>query len=247
MSAYLLALLMTIWEWVLAPPLHWLGSLSIEWQFELGALLVFAVFSITIIENLFIGRELSGEWWSERKRHREWFRIGSMEPREFHAVVTSLRRKAEKETRLSERLQGRGVSALMSQILQRAVWRRQVRAEALHNEADRLEGLWRAIEKERENAERPETRNKALQLMRRLLSADAPTASGALSELKRMGNWFNWECLAPKDMGAPEREKLTKVLRLMAGTSNLDEARNAYRSAVRLLQEGGWSRHWGIA
>jgi hypothetical protein len=48
-------------------------------------------------------------------------------------------------------------------------------------------------------------------------------------------------------MGPPEREKLTKVLRLMAGTSSLDEARNAYRSAVRMLQEGGWSRHWGMA
>jgi hypothetical protein len=238
---------MTIWEWVFAPPFHWLGSLTLEWQFELGALLVFAVFSIPIIENLFIGRELSGEWWSERKRHREWFRIGSMEPREFKAVVTALRRKAEKETRLAERLQGRGVSALTSQILQRAVWRRQVRAEALHNEADRLEGLWGAIEKERENAERPETRIKVLQLMRRLLSADDRTASGALAELKRMGNWFSWESLAPKDMGPPEREKLTKVLRLMAGTSSLDEARNAYRSAVRMLQEGGWSRHWGMA
>jgi hypothetical protein len=247
MSAYLLALLMTIWEWVLAPPLHWLGSLSIEWQFELGALLVLAVFSITIIENLFIGRELSGEWWSERKRHREWFRIGSMEPREFHAVVTSLRRKAEKETRLAERLQGRGVSALMSQILQRAVWRRQVRAEALHNEADRLEGLWRAIEKERENADSAETRTVVLQLMRRLLSADDRTSSAALAELKRKGNSFSWESLAPRGMGPPEREKLTKVLRLMAGTSNVDEARNALRTALRMLQEGGWSRHWGIA
>ena len=62
-----------------------------------------------------------------------------------------------------------------------------------------------------------------------------------------MANWFRWESLAPKEMAPPQREKLTKVLRLMAGTSSLDEARNAYCSALRMLQENGWSHYWEAA
>lgn len=248
MSTYLFALLATVWNWVFAPPLYWLHSLSLEWQIELGAVLVFAVFCAPIIERIVIGRELSGEWWSERKRRYDWYYYGSMEPREFRAVIAALRRKAEKETRLAERLEGRGGGALTSRVLKKASWRRQMRAEALHAEADRLEALWKAVEKERENAaDSPATRAKVLQLMRRLASADDRTAGGALAELKRMGNWFRWETLSPSDMAEPQREKLTKLLRLMAGTSSLEEARNAYRRALNLLQEGGWSRHWGIA
>ena len=123
--------------------------------------------------------------------------------------------------------------------------RRQMQAQEFDDEADRLESLWKEIEKERQNAaDGPATRAKVIRLMRRLDSSDDRAARGALAELKQMGNWFKWESLAPGDMTATLREKLTKMLRLMAGTPSLDEARNAYHGAVRMLQENGWSRHW---
>ena len=248
MSTYLLAFLLATWDWVFAPPLHWLFSLSLEWQIELAILLGVTVFLAPIIEKFVIGREQSGLWWAERKRRREWYRIGGMAPQEFHDLVRSIRRAADKQTRLAERLEGRGGNGFTTHFLRRAAWRRRIRALAFHDEADRLERLWTEIEKERETAaDGPATRTKVLRLMRRLDSRDDDAASGALAELRRMGNWFKWESLAPRAMEAPLRDKFIKVLRLMAGTSSLDEARNAYRSALRILQENGWGRHWEAA
>jgi hypothetical protein len=83
--------------------------------------------------------------------------------------------------------------------------------------------------------------------MQRLDSLDDRAANGALGELKRIGNWFDWEGLAPKEMAPPQRERLVKLLRLMAGTTSLDEARNAYRTALRMLQERNWDRQWEAA
>jgi len=73
------------------------------------------------------------------------------------------------------------------------------------------------------------------------------TARQALAELNRNGNWFDWESLAPDEMAPSLRDRLTKVLRLMAGTTNLDEARSAYQKALRVLEDNGWGDHWGLA
>jgi hypothetical protein len=248
MSTYIVAFAVAIWDWVIAPPINWLLSLSLEWRIELGALLVCTFFCIPIIENLAIGRERAGEWWSERKRRREWYYYARMEAGDFRALVSSIRRLAERQVRLAERLEGRSSRGFLGEILRLAAWRRQKRAEALHAEADRLERLWKAIEKERgSQGDSAATRAKVLGLMRRLDSLDDRAANGALGELKRIGNWFDWEGLAPKEMAPPQRERLVKLLRLMAGTTSLDEARNAYHTAFRMLQERNWDRQWEAA
>jgi len=248
MSTYIAALAVAIWDWVIAPPIYWWLSLSVEWRIELGALLVCVFFCIPIIENLAIGRERSGEWWTERKRRREWYYYGSMVPGDFRAFLSLLRREAEEQIRLAERLEGRSSRGFLGEILRLAAGRRQKRAEALDAEADRLERLWKAIEKERgSQGDSAAMRAKVLGLMRRLDSLDDRAANGALGELKRIGNCFDWEGLAPKEMAPPQRERLVKLLRLMAGTSSLDEARNAYHTALRMLQERSWDRQWEAA
>ena len=248
MSTYIAALAAAIWDWVIAPPLNWLLSLSLEWRIELGALLVCAFFCIPIIENLAIGRERFGEWWTERKRRREWYYYADMQPGDFRALLSAIRREAEKQIRLAERLEGRSSRGFLGEILRLAAWRRQKRAEALQAEADRLERLWKAIEKERgSQGDSAAMRTKVLGLMRRLDSLDDRAANGALGELKRIGNWFDWEGLAPKEMAPPQRERLVKLLRLMAGTASLDEARNAYHSALRMLEQSNWDRQWEAA
>jgi hypothetical protein len=248
MSTYLLELLLAIWRSVIEPPLNWLLSLSLEWQIELGALLVFVIFCIPIIENYFIGREMSGEWWKERKRRREWYYYGSMEPSDFRAHLNALRREADKQTRLSERLTSRGGRGFQGQVLLRAAYRRQARAASLRAEARRLEHLWNTIEKERGSpGDSTAARAKVLDLMRRLDSANDRAAETALAELRRVGNWFDWETLAPREMAPPQRERLIKLLRLMAGTASLDEARNAYGNALRMLQQSNWDWQWEAA
>jgi hypothetical protein len=233
---------------VFASPLNWLLALSLEWKIELATLLVLAFFYVPITENLVVRRELSGEWWTERKRLREWYYYGGMEPAEFRAHVTSIRKEADKQVRLAERLEGRGSGGFQRQVLRKAAWRRQMRAQALHDEADRLERLWKAIEKERDSpGDSVAMRGRVLGLMRRLESHDDRAADGALAELKRIGNWFNWETLAPKEMSQQQRERLVKLLRLMAGTASVDEARSAYRNALHMLDQNNWDRLWEAA
>jgi hypothetical protein len=247
MSTYLLALLVTIWEWVFAPPINWLLSLSLEWQIELAILLIAVLFCGSLIERYVIGGELFREWWAEKKQVREWYRIGSMEPRDFWALTAAIRKEADRGDHLADRLASRAGAGFRGHVLHNAAWRRQQRAQAHRAEADRLERLWDAIEKERGPGDSAATRVKVLGLMQRLNFLDERAAIRALDELKRIGNWFDWESLAPKEMGEPQRERLGKLLRQMAGTTNLDEARNAYRTALRMLEQNNWDRQWKVA
>jgi hypothetical protein len=248
MSTYLLALLVTIWEWAFAPPINWLLSLSLEWQIELAILLIAVLFCGSLIERYVIGCELGGEWWAEKKQVREWYRIGSMEPRDFQALTASIRKEADRGDHLADRLASRAGAGFRGHVLRNAVWRRHQKAQALRAEADRLEHLWDTIEKERGGPnDSAAMRTKVLRLMQRLNFIDERAAMQALDELKRIGNWFDWESLAPKEMGEPQRERLGKLLRQMAGTTNLDEARNAYRTALRMLELNNWDRQWKVA
>jgi hypothetical protein len=246
MSPYLVMAFQSIWEWVLAPPLTGLQSLSHEWQFELAIALILVVFRDRLMEAVVVSGQLTGEWASGQKRRSEWYRIARMDVRTFTALIAALRSKAQKENRLAGRLDRNG--EIMNGPRSRAAQRRYARAHALNNEADRLEALWQTIEQEREKAkEGPAARAEVLRLMRRLLSMDESTASGAFAELRRMGNSFRWDYLVPKELSAPQSERLLKVLRLMAGTTSLDEARTAYRSGLRILQDSGWGHYWEAA
>lgn len=247
MSPYLFAFFVWIWGELLSPPFHWVLSLSLEAKIELLLLPILVLFSDPIIENFFVGRELFSEWKQEEKRRREWYRVAAMEPEEFRDYTASFRQRAERQQRLAGRLVGRGGGPLATRILRRAAWRREQRARIEHNEADRLETLWRAVEKEREKSNAHEARARVLQLMRRLTSPDERTARGAFAEIRRLSNSFDWESLVPGEMTQPHREKLMKLLRLMAGTTSLDEARSAYHNAVRMLNENGWSGRWEAA
>lgn len=247
MSPYLVAVLVTIWDWVFAPPINWVLSLSLEWKIELGLLAIAVLLGRRIIENYFVGRELSGEWLAEHKRKSEWYELWNTNPEAFTARIRALRQQAEQNTRLAERLEGRGGSKLAVSWLRKAAWRRRVTAQANHNEADRLEALWRVVEKERDKAANAANRIKVLQLMRRLMAHDERVAQEAFAEIRRMSNWFAWESLAPKDLAPQLRDRLVKFLRLMAGTSSLEESRAAYGNALRVLEESGRSRAWEVA
>jgi hypothetical protein len=246
MSAYLLLLLTEIWDWVFGPPLHWALSLSLEWKLELAGLLIVGLFCRSIIEHYVIGGEVVGEWWKERGRINEWYYYGGMDEREFRAHPASMRRAADKQDRLAERLEDRAGQGFRGRILRQAAIRRQTQAQHFRDEADRVERLWQAIEKERGGpGDKAGMRKKVLGLMQKLDGRFH--ADKALAELNRIGNWFDWGTLAPADMPRPQRERLVQLLRLMAGTTSLGEARNAYSGALRMLQQNNWEWEWEIA
>jgi hypothetical protein len=86
-----------------------------------------------------------------------------------------------------------------------------------------------------------------LQLMRRLDSGDPELASVALAELNGIRSWFDWATLVPKDMVGAQRARLVQCLRLMASTTSVGEARNAYRSALRMMRQNNMAWQWEAA
>lgn len=86
-----------------------------------------------------------------------------------------------------------------------------------------------------------------LQVMRRLDSDDAEAAFDALAELNGIRGWFDWETLAPKEMAATQRARVVRLLQLMAGTTSVGEARNAYRTALRMMEADNRGWHWKAA
>jgi hypothetical protein len=86
-----------------------------------------------------------------------------------------------------------------------------------------------------------------LQLMRRLDSDETELASAALADLNGIQSWFDWSTLVPKEMAGALRARLIQCLRLMASTSSVGEARNAYRSALRMMQQGEAAWQWEAA
>lgn len=248
MSTYLLMLGQAVWDWVLAPPLHWALGLPLEWKLELGALLFCAMFWRLIIEHYVISIEELRAWWAEKGRIGEWYAYARMPERNFRELLNAMRRRADRLDQLADRFDDRSHAGLVGRVLWNAAGHRRAQAEAQRNEAERLERLWQAIEKERGGpGDKAGMRKKVLRLMRRLDAADRRAAQNALDELNRIGAWFDWDSLAPSEMTAAQRSRLVQLLRLMAGTNSLGEARNAYTSALKALQDIDLEWEWLMA
>jgi hypothetical protein len=236
------------WEWVLAPPLRWVLALSAEWQLELCILLVVVFLWRPIIEHSFITVDEVRSWRKEKQRIREWYYYASMKERDLRADVSAIRRQADQQDLLARRLDQHSRAGLTGEVLRKAAMQRRAAAEALRNEAGRLERLWHAIEKERGGpGDKAGMRAKVLRLMRQLESTDQRAASNALAELNRIGSGFDWDSLVPSEMTPAQRRRLVQLLRLMAGTNSLGEALNAYASALQMLQDIDQEWEWMMA
>lgn len=248
MSTYILYLLQGVWDWILAPPLHWAVSLSLEWKLELGVVLFVGAFWAFVIEYWFIGREQFSAWWAERLRIREWYYYARKREREVRAILASLRRRADKQEELAERLQTRSDGCFTGPLMWRASARRRRRAQALRDQADRLERLWSAIEQERGGpGGKAGMQARILRLMSRLGSGDDSAAANALAELNRVSGWFDWETLAPTEMTDAQRTRLVQLLQTMADSTRVGEARNAYDRALRMLKQENLEWQWEFA
>jgi hypothetical protein len=238
MSPYLQLFFEKVWAWLVAPPLNWALSLSMEWRLEVIAAVLLVAFRYRLFEYFVIGHERADELWRERQRVREWYRYARMSGAKFQAVLKALDRKADTQDRLADRLEDRAGGPYSTGILAEAASRRRRRAEALRSEIRRLRELWREIENQRSECERkPPRSGLVLSLMKQLDSVDEQEAANALAMLNRCRAWFDLESLAPAEMPVAECRRLTQLLMLMAGTSSLGEARNAYHSALKIMRK----------
>lgn len=179
-------------------------------------------------------------------RQREWNAIARLSDENFKTMITRLRERAEMQSRLSEILlheAGRAGETRAAFLAERAAARRH-RAEAFTAEADRLEALRREIAEAQQTREQTDRKARLSDLIAGLGSNVDALAMTALAELNGMGSAIEWELLIPTELPELVRARLAKILRHMAQTSSLGEARNARAQAEHILKthDLSWER-----
>jgi hypothetical protein len=189
-------------------------------------------------------------WWAARAARGEWHRYSRRTDAQIRQEIDRLRARAERHYRIADVLMetaGNAVSpaeAAKARLLDGPIARRFARRNALNAAADRIECLAAEIAKARELQLKEQTRRQAIGLIDRLETEDAGAAEAALAELNTIGPQIDWDSIIPAAIPQPARPRLMKILRQMAGTSSLGEARNAKTQADNIIRTHGvsWER-----
>jgi hypothetical protein len=236
-------LIASVVTWIgdqLAVPVRWFLSLPFyDWQLPLiVALLIIAFYGRLLVAfvRTFIRAKAAI---ADAQFDREWTNLGRMTDPQFAAKIASLKEGAEKKIadaedleELAERQRLWVFPGAARKLLNEAERCRQSSDDNLA-EIERLQAL-RAEYKKRE-AEQGGSIARVLGLIRQLTAAN-PHAQHALAQLNQLAAGFDWSRLAPADFPPHTRQVMAKTLRMMASTSNINEARNAYGRASQMLQ-----------
>lgn len=116
-------------------------------------------------------------------------------------------------------------------------------AEREQDELERAERLWAELEQARRAAKDAETAEHVRMQLRLLSSKIESAATRAFAELRKIGSSFDWNAILPDGLPAEARERIIKLLRVVAGAGNLAEAQAAYGRALHILNSHNAS--WG--
>jgi hypothetical protein len=115
------------------------------------------------------------------------------------------------------------------------------KVQALEAELDRLERLWqfthRGRNEKREREQHARVYNHVLDLIDQLASGDDASARDALAKLNTLRSTFDWNSLIPPAMSDAEKTRVLQLLQIMAGTSQLGEARSAFGFVQRMFSD----------
>ena len=117
--------------------------------------------------------------------------------------------------------------------LLRVADKRRARHSRLRQDIDHYKNIWRKVCEERQRSSGDMAQ--ILPLLTQLNSPNLQEARHALASLNRLGD-IDWSAVIPRRLPDPPRGIALKCLRLMSGTSNLQEARNAYGRINQILQ-----------
>jgi hypothetical protein len=189
-------------------------------------------------------------WLSNGRRNRERRAFGRVSEEAFRAEVERRKTLIARLVRRSEILYAQAdwleissltIPGIVRRLRRRASWN----LEAAEREQARLENrekLWAELELTRRDAKDVETRERVHMLLRLLGSKVEAAAAKALAELNQIGkSSFDWATLLPDGLPGDVRDKLVKLLRLMAGASTISEARTAHGRARQVLQSNNSS------
>jgi hypothetical protein len=223
----------------LAVPWEWFTSLPlIDWQMPLTVAIILVIFYRRIIVNSVMARYAIGDWVADQKFNREWNHYARMNAQEFRKAIGALEAKSKREEEAANRLdnrarQGVRIPGGASSMYQEARRRRDRSLDFL-DEIQRLKELRAEIEKQK--AMQGGGAKRVIGLMNKLSSRDHNEAASALAELNQLGMAFDWNRLIPANLPERAHEVLLKTLRLMASTSNVNEAQTAYAQVLRTLE-----------
>jgi hypothetical protein len=207
-----------------------------------GAVLVVATRE-TIFETHAVISYRARRAMAEARADREWNRLGSLSESEFDALISARNEWAEEKFRkgdickiaAEEGAFGIGFPGRVAALRKRAQ-KHMSAMHAINVETQRLLELKARIESERARQSVGIDHVQVRRLMADLISDSQAVAVGALMELNRFASRINWEPFVPRDMPSAMRERTFKILRKLAGTTSLSEARNAhaqYQQALR--------------
>jgi hypothetical protein len=224
---------------LLASPLNWFLSLPFwDWQVPILVIIFVICFSGKLLIHTVRAIMRTRTAIADAKFDREWTAIGAMNDEQFGNKIASLRNDAENKIADAEELEEIAERQRLwllpgaSRKLLKEADKCRGDSHKIHSEIDRRLAL-RAEYKKRE-AELGTGVNRALELIRQLSGAN-PHAQNALSQLNRFGG-FDWSRMVPADLPQHTRLVMAKTLRMMAGTTNLNEARNACGRVAQMLQ-----------
>jgi hypothetical protein len=225
---------------LLVVPVHWFNSLPFwDWQVPLLGAVFLICFSGRLLIHTVRAFMRTKTAIADAKFDREWAAIGAMTDEQFEARIEHLRRDAENKIADAEELEELAEK--------RRLWLLPGAARKLLKEADKcrrdnftiLSEIERLValraEYKKRAAEHGTGINRVLELVRQLNAAN-PHAQNALAQLNQLASRFDWSRMVPADLPEHTRLVMAKTLRMMAGTTNLNEARNACGRVAQLLQ-----------
>jgi len=230
-----------IWDWLIVPcasfvTKHWLalsvpavialliGRLS-EWH---AIVIHYATAAINDAEESFRQQTVA------RAKRREEARFLGMSEDAFKRLVA--RKSAEKERHenrvriLAAEMRRCEVGiGLKYDILRKRARKHDAAAKAVGEEIRRLLDLWQKLDHIR-------MRRNVLNLMDQLNAPYEADAKEALAQLNALWRVFDWNRLVPRKMSDADRVRMSRLLQIMASTTQLGEARNA-REMIRQMMD----------
>jgi hypothetical protein len=226
----------------LAVPLNWFTSLPLlDWQLPLLAMVLAVIFYRWIIVHTVMMQYVISDWVADQTYVREWNYYARMNAAEFRGAIEALEAKSKHEEEAADRLETRVRRGIRipggARSLYQEAQKRRAKSAKLFGEIERLKELRAEIEKQR--AAQGGGPKRVVGLMNRLTSGNRAEAEGALAELNQLGMGFDWDRLIPANLPEQARQMALKTLRLMASTSNVNEAQTAYGRVLKLLENHG--------
>jgi hypothetical protein len=224
----------------------WAGSVSESTWIVAGGTTLAFVMRGTLFETHAVISYTTRRRIMEARADREWDRLGSLSDTEFEELMTWRSEWAQAEFNKADVCtQAAKTSSILldilgrKQSLRRQAQKHREKMHTINAESERLQDLKAQIDRERAKQSIRVGANGVRRLMASLMSPSEDIATTALMELNRIAGQIDWEPFLPTGAASAVRTRVLNILRRLAGTNSLGEARNAYAQYQQMAEAHG--------